>query len=124
MEPSRKSVLTAARTMGLAEELGIPRLAGVGNKASSPEGSAFFAEVCAEYGVPLAAVVPYDDEIASADRLGTRVQPPSGAVRDAVEAIVDFVESLEAQRAALLVERERIDRRLAELSASTAASPS
>ena len=117
MEPSRKSVLTAARTMALAEELGIPRLAGVGNKASSPEDGAFFADVCAEYGVPLAGIVPYDAEVASADRLGTRVQPPSGAVRDAVEAIVDFVESPEAQRAALLAEKERIDRRLAELTA-------
>ena len=115
MEPSRKSILTAARTMALAEELGIPRLAGVGNKAASSEDSAFFAEVCAEYGVPLAGVVPYDDQVASADRLDIRVHLPSGAVRDAVEAIVDFVESPEAQRAALLAEKERIDRRLAEL---------
>ncbi len=117
MEPSRKSILTASRTMALAEELGIPRLAGVGNKSASPEDDAFFEEVCAEYGVPLAGVVPYDDQVASADRHGTRVLPPSGAVHDAVEAIVDFVESPEAQRAALLAEKERIDRRLAELTA-------
>lgn len=117
MEPSRKSVLTAARTMALAEELGIPRLAGVGNKSSSPEDDAFFAEVCAEYGVPLAGIVPYDAEVASADRLGTRVHPPSGAVRKAVEVLVNFVESPDAQRAALLAEKERIDRRLAELTA-------
>ena len=50
MERSRKSVLTAARTMALAEELGTPRLAGVGNRAASPEDGTFFAEVCAEYG--------------------------------------------------------------------------
>ena len=115
MEPTRKSVLTAARTMALAQELGIPRLAGVGNKARLPEDGTFFAEVCADYGVPLAGVVPYDGEVAAADRLGTRLELPSGVVREAVEAIVDFVESPEAQRVALLAEKERIDRRLAEL---------
>lgn len=64
--------------------------------------------------VPRALVVGSGD---GADRLGTRVHPPSGAVRDAVEAIVDFVESRRPQRAALLAEKERIDRRLAELTA-------
>ena len=58
MEPSRKSVLTAAPTMALAEELGIPRLAGVSNKAASPEDGAFFAEVCAEYACRWPALSP------------------------------------------------------------------
>ena len=115
MEPTRRSVLTAARTIPLAEELGIPRILGVGNKARLPEDAAFFEEVCAEYGVPLAGIVPHDPAIVAADRLGTPVAPPTGAVRAAVEAIVDEVESPEAQRAALLAEKERIERRLADL---------
>lgn len=118
MEPTRKSIMTAGRTMALAEELGIPRIAGVGNKARLPEDLDFFASVCGEYRVPLAGVVPHDAAIVAADRVGTRVDlPPSGPVRDAVEVVVDFVESPEAQRAALLNEKERIERRLAELSA-------
>jgi len=115
MEPTRKSILTAARTMALAEELGIPRLAGVGNKGLLPGDASFFADVAAEYGVPLAAVVPHDPAIVEADRQGTRVELSSGPVGEAIDAIVAFVESPDAQRAALLEEKERIERRLAEL---------
>lgn len=116
MEPTRKSIMTAARTMALAEELGIPRIAGVGNKAGLPEDAEFFAGVCGEYGLRLAGVVPHDSGIVAADRVGTRVDlPASGPVRDAIETVVDFVESSEAQRAALEAEKERIERRLAEL---------
>lgn len=115
MEPTHKSILTAARTMALAEELGIPRVAGVGNKAKLPEDTAFYAEVTASYGVPLASIVPSDPALAAANRYGTRMTLPSGPVGDAIEDVVDFVESPEAQEAALLRERERIERRLAEL---------
>ncbi|MGI8810418.1 MAG: AAA family ATPase, partial [Acidimicrobiales bacterium] len=102
MEPTRKSIMTASRTMSLAEELGIPRIAGVGNKACLPEDAEFFTGVCGEYGVPLAGVVPYDASIVAADRVGTRVElPASGPVRDTVDALVDCVESSEAQRVAL-----------------------
>ncbi len=116
MEPTRKSVLTAARTMALAEELGIPRVAGVGNKATARDGG-FFTEVTAEYGVPLAGVVPFDPAIAMADRHGTRLTLGPGPVAAAIEAIVDFVESRSEQRAALERERYRIQRRLAQLTA-------
>jgi CO dehydrogenase maturation factor len=118
MEPTRKSIMTAGRTMALAEELGIPRLAGVGNKARLPEDAEFFAEVCAEYGVPLAGIVPYEANIVAADREGARVDLPPGPVQHAIETIVDFIESPEAQRRALLAEQERIEARLAQLSAA------
>ena len=118
MEPTLKSVMTAARTMPLAEELGIPRLAGVGNKARLPEDDDFFAVVCREYGVPLAGVVPHDPAIVAADRAGSPVElPASGPTRHAIERVLDLVESPEAQRAVLLAEKERIDRRLSELGA-------
>jgi len=118
MEPTRKAVLTAARTMALARELGIPRLVGVGNKAVLPADGAFLAEVCAEYGVPLAGVVPHDPGIGVAERVGTRVDPPSAPVREAVEGIVDVLDSPGARRVALLEEKARIERRLAELTAA------
>ena len=119
MEPTRRSVLTAARTIPLAQELGIPRVAGVGNKARLPEDAEFFEAVCAGYGVPLAGIIPHDPAIVAADRLGSAVRLPTGPGRDAVEAIVDYVESPDAQRAALLAEKERIERRLADLTRST-----
>jgi len=101
--------------MALAEELGIPRLAGVGNKALLPDDGFFFAEVAAEYGVPVAAVVPHDPAIVEADRQGTRVDLPPGPVSEAIDAIIALVESPDAQRARLLQEKKRVERQLAEL---------
>ncbi len=119
MEPTRKSVLTAGRTLALAEELGIPRVYGVGNKAQLPEDAEFFETACAEYGVPLAKIVPYDADVVEADRQGTVLGPDQAApVRAAVAELVAFLDSDEEQRRALFTERERIDRRLAELQLS------
>ncbi|MBA3303218.1 MAG: AAA family ATPase [Acidimicrobiia bacterium] len=93
MEPSRKSVLTAARTVALADELGIPRSIGIGNKARLPEDAAFFAEACAAQGVEVAAVIPLDAAIPAADRAGTGV---TGAdVTEARAAVSDLVDRLE-----------------------------
>jgi len=92
MEPSRKSILTAGRTIALAEELGIPRVYGVGNKAQ-PGDEDFFREVCGEYNVPLAGIVPADDDVVDADRSGTVLAPGRGrAVREAVDEIVRYVD--------------------------------
>jgi len=93
MEPSRKSILTAGRTIVLAEELGIPRVYGVGNKAQLPEDEEFFTTVCAEYNVPLAGIVPADADVVEADRRGELLAPGQGEpVREAVVRIVDFVD--------------------------------
>ncbi len=115
MEPTQKSIVTAARTIALAEELGIPRVAGVGNKARVPDDAEFFSMVAADYGVPLAGVVPFDSSVVEADRYGTMLNATSPEVGDAIARIIDFVESAEEQRAALLRERDRIERRLAEI---------
>src|ERR671933_816968 len=109
MEPTRKSILTAARTIELAQELGIPRIAGVGNKAKGPQDAEFYEKVAAEFGVPLAAIVPWDADVPMADRRGTALDPGEAPlVREAVEKIIEFIESPDEQRAALLRERERI----------------
>ncbi len=92
MEPSRKSILTAGRTIVLAEELGIPRVYGVGNKAQDGD-QEFFEEVCGEYNVPLAGIVPADVDVVEADRRGELLAAGEGQpVRDAVVRIVDFVD--------------------------------
>ena len=92
MEPSRKSILTAGRTIVLAEELGIPRVYGVGNKAQEGDRE-FFQEVCAEYNVVLAGIVPADPDVIEADRRGELLALGEGQpVRDAVVRIVDFVD--------------------------------
>ncbi len=95
MEPSRKSVITAARTMSLAEELGIPRVYGLGNKAHSPEDVVFFRETADAYGVPLAAIIPYAAEVSDADRAGGAVAPwTPEAVREEIQRVIDFLEGI------------------------------
>lgn len=117
MEPTRKSILTASRTIELAQELGIPRIAGVGNKAKLPQDAEFYEKVAAEFGVPLAAIVPWNGDVPLADRRGGPLLPEeAGPVREAVITIADFIMSPEAERNALLKERDRIERRLIELS--------
>jgi CO dehydrogenase maturation factor len=92
MEPSRKSILTAGRTIVLAEELGLKRVYGVGNKAREGD-EEFFREVCAEYNVPLAGIVPENEDVAEADRSGQIMSEGQGdPVRDAVRRIVAFVD--------------------------------
>ena len=73
MDPSRKSVVTAARTIALAEELGIARCVAIGNKANLPGDAVFFEQQCAELGVPLVGVIPMEAAVTSADRVGERV---------------------------------------------------
>ena len=93
MEPTRKSILTAGRTIALAAELGIPRVYGVGNKADLPADAEFFTTVCAEYGVPLAGIVPDDPDVAEADRSGKILGPDQGLpVREAIGKILAFVD--------------------------------
>jgi len=70
-EPTRKSVLTAARTAALAAELGIPEVVALGNKARTPQDVTFFREALAAERIDLAGVLPYDPNVAAADRAGT-----------------------------------------------------
>ncbi len=99
-EPTRKSVLTAARTRALAEELGIPRVVGVGNKSRGPEDVDFFRTTLEREQIPVAGVLPYDAGVAAADRGGTvdptTLQPD---VQATVAEIVAAIDSLTAPRA-------------------------
>ncbi len=95
MEPSRKSVVTAARTIQLAEELGIPRTYGVGNKAQLPADAKFFEELCHRYDVPLAGAIPHDLDVVDADRAGSRLEAGHArAVRAEIERLVDYIDRM------------------------------
>jgi CO dehydrogenase maturation factor len=93
MEPSRKSVLTAARTVALAAELGIPRVYGVGNKVRGEDDRAFLAQATAAEGLPLAGVLPYDEAVADADRSGAAVTQSPVGPRASVEEVLAFVDA-------------------------------
>lgn len=91
MEPSRKSVVTAQRTIGLARDLGIRRWIGVGNKVGDPDAADSLAALCAEHGVPLDVTVPASAAITAADRAGVPVPTDDKEVWAAVARIADLV---------------------------------
>ena len=125
MEPSFKSIITAARTVPLAQELGIPRIYGVGNKARSQEDHELFVSLSSEHGIRLAGVVPFHPVLAESDRRGVPVpldQAPE--VRSALESIIDIVESVDEEREGLLAERAWVEERLAQLQAEDGATTS
>ncbi|MFN2607093.1 MAG: AAA family ATPase [Acidimicrobiales bacterium] len=116
MEPTRKSILTAARTIPLAQELGIPRMYGVGNKARMPADADFYAEVAAEHGVPLAGVVPYDQAVPAVDRQGVGLSADQAPeVWAAVGRILDVVDDPDEERRALERQREQLAERIGAL---------
>lgn len=72
MEPTRKAVITAQRTIGLARELGIDAWIGVGNKVDDDQRS-LLEELCSDHDVPLDIVLPNSRELVTADRQGMPV---------------------------------------------------
>jgi len=90
MEPSRKAVITAQRTIGLAAELGITRCIGVGNRVDGDDALVALREMCADHGVPLDVVIPSDGTLAAADRKGEPLERcDAPGVWAAVDALVE-----------------------------------
>lgn len=90
MEPSRKAVITARRTIDLAAELGIGAWIGLGNKADGPSQLEALEDLCRQHDVPLDAVVPASGDLVAADRLGLLLERTSAPdVWQAVEHLAD-----------------------------------
>lgn len=91
-EPQVKSLLTASRTIALATQLGIPRVGLVSNRGRDDDrqGLEAFAR---EHKVELLAVIPEDEAIIRADRVGRCVldsEPSAVAVR-AIESLAAVI---------------------------------
>ncbi len=94
-EPTRKSVLTAVRTAALAEELGIPHVLAVGNKARSSEDAEFLADALSSEGIELVGVLPYDGGVAESDRAGSvGLTQVSGDIQTVLDGILTAVDNL------------------------------
>lgn len=89
MEASLKAVITARRTITLAEELGIGSWIGVGNKIGKDQHN-LLAGLCGDHEVPLDVVVPASSEIVAADRIGQPLhRSDADGVWQAVESLTD-----------------------------------
>ena len=99
VQPTAKVMMTADRTHKLALELGIERIAFIGNRATSPADVERMEAFAAERGCELLIAVPEDGAVPAADRASKCVldtAPESEAVR----AIGRLAERLEGQFAA------------------------
>jgi CO dehydrogenase maturation factor len=93
-EPTRKSVLTAARTAALATELGIPVVQAVGNKARTAQDVSFLRDALAAEGIEVAGVLPYDAQVAAADRTGeVGLTPVAPEVQRALDEVLDALDA-------------------------------
>lgn len=119
MEPTQKALHAARRVRDLAEELGIPRVYGVGNKARSDDDHRLFAQMAANDGMALAGVIPYDDDVVAIERDGGTLGDSQGLrAQQAVADIIGLISSPDEERAALQRMRERVEQRIAELQVS------
>ncbi len=69
-DPGMKSLETAKRIYGLANEAGLKRVFLVGNKVASTRGEESIKEFAARSGIPLLELIPYDDILLKADMRG------------------------------------------------------
>ena len=95
LEPYRKALETARRTLALASDLGIPKIYGLGSKIRDDAEAKDVQQFADELGMQLIGSIPYDDNVRLADREGAAVidlTPDTDAVR-AVELLLDSIES-------------------------------
>ncbi len=93
-EPYFRSLETVGRMAPLARELGIEHVWAVANKVRSARDEEIIRSYCAEHGIELAALVPWDEAIQEADREGRALMDydPKAPAVTAVGGIADLVE--------------------------------
>jgi CO dehydrogenase maturation factor len=89
VEPTRRSLGTAAQIKKLANDIGLERIYLVGNKVRNEAEAAFLAAETP--GLPLLGMLPADLRVQEADRLGV---PVYGYVPSLREAAVDISKQL------------------------------
>jgi CO dehydrogenase maturation factor len=93
-EPYFRSLETAGRIAPLAQELGIVHIWAVANKVRSPRDEEIIRAYCADRGIEVGGVVPFDEAVQEADREGRALmdyEPTASAVLS-IEGIADLLE--------------------------------
>lgn len=89
VEPTRRSLGTAAQIKSLANDIGLTRLWLVGNKVRDAEEAAFLEAETP--GIPLLGSMPADLAVQEADRLGIAVYDHVPALRHATERMAEVL---------------------------------
>lgn len=92
VEPTQRSLGTAAQIKSLAEDIGLKRLYLVGNKVRNAEEAAFIREKSP--GLPILGSLPADLAVQEADRLGIPVYDHVPALRYEAERIAKSIEEI------------------------------
>ena len=98
VEPTRRSLGTAAQIKALANDIGLTRLWLVGNKVRNGDEAAFLEAETP--GIPLLGMLPADLGVQEADRLGIAVYDHVPALREAAEDMATLLgNQIEADKA-------------------------
>lgn len=89
VEPTRRSLGTAAQIKSLANDIGLTRLWLVGNKVRDAEEAAFLEAETP--GIPLLGSMPADLAVQEADRLGIPVYDHVPALRQAAQSMAELI---------------------------------
>lgn len=87
VEPTRRSLGTAAQIKGLAHDIGLERLWLVANKVRNDDEAAFIEAETP--GIPVLGMLPADMGVQEADRLGIPVYDHVPSLRDAAHQMAD-----------------------------------
>lgn len=91
VEPTRRSLGTAAQIKKLAADIGLTRLWLVGNKIRNQDEAAFLQENTP--GIPILGLLPADLRVQEADRLGTAVYDHVPALKQETETMIQRLEA-------------------------------
>ena len=73
VEPYFRSLEAGGRFFRLAKELEIKKVTAIANKIKTPEEEAAVRQYCEKIGLPVDAVIPYDEKISEADNAGVSI---------------------------------------------------
>ncbi|MFZ5820920.1 MAG: AAA family ATPase [Chloroflexota bacterium] len=93
VEPTRRSLGTAAQIKKLANDIGLKKLYLVGNKVRNEDESNFLEAETP--GMPVLGFLPADLKVQEADRLGIPVYDHAPGLKSAAEKIVDLLKENE-----------------------------
>ena len=87
VEPGQRSIATAHQIWRLAQDLGVQRVFGVGNKVASPEDRRLIEEGLSE--IPFLGHLSFNQKVIEADKKGMSPYDLNGAIKKEVQAIVE-----------------------------------